>query len=108
MTDAEMDKILDVPFVFWICPKGCRGQVEWNEAKDDATCLECGMTRSRQASYDLGCLLRMNIRGDDEEGYSLPGLWCKDAPFKTRGEAATALLWHARDNYPSPAPEAAR
>lgn len=34
------------PFVFWTCPKGCRGYVEWNADKTDATCQLCGCRRS--------------------------------------------------------------
>lgn len=29
-------------FVFWICPKGCKGLVEWNKECTRATCLKCG------------------------------------------------------------------
>ncbi len=35
--------------VFWTCPKGCLGQVRWNEDKSDATCLVCGQKRSEDA-----------------------------------------------------------
>ena len=28
--------------VFWVCPKGCAGFVEWNKACTVATCKECG------------------------------------------------------------------
>jgi hypothetical protein len=44
MTDAELDELFNVLFVFWICPRGCRGMVQWNEAKTIATCLECQRT----------------------------------------------------------------
>lgn len=44
MDDFELDKIFDVPFVFWMCPRGCRGFVDWNEGATVATCRECGTT----------------------------------------------------------------
>lgn len=41
-TLAELEKLLDVPFVIWFCPKGCRGRVEWNKEATIARCLKCG------------------------------------------------------------------
>lgn len=41
----ELMRTLDVPFFFWVCPKGCRGRVCWHHAEDGgarAECLECG------------------------------------------------------------------
>jgi DNA repair exonuclease SbcCD ATPase subunit len=42
--------------LFWTCPKGCHGQVEWTE-KDKphplATCKVCGMTNKSQESEQL-------------------------------------------------------
>lgn len=50
MTDAEMMEILNVPFVFWCCPKRCRGMVEWNDDRTDAECMVCGEKRSKSKS----------------------------------------------------------
>lgn len=38
------DSLKGIPFVFWICPKGCRGNVEWarGENRMIATCAVCG------------------------------------------------------------------
>lgn len=41
LTTADLDRILDVPYVLWFCPKGCRGQVEWDKPAMIATCLVC-------------------------------------------------------------------
>ena len=41
-----MCMLFDAPFVFWTCPKGCRGTVEWNEDKTDAECGKCGLKKS--------------------------------------------------------------
>jgi len=30
-------------FVFWVCPRGCRGIVKWNESKTEAICMKCGV-----------------------------------------------------------------
>lgn len=49
MTDEEVDRILDVPFLLWFCPKGCRGGVQWHDLPGEqkqAECLACG-ERSR-------------------------------------------------------------
>lgn len=40
--ELDLDKIFNVPFVFWNCPKGCRGRVKWTDNCSVATCLECG------------------------------------------------------------------
>lgn len=40
--NKKLEKILDVPYVFWTCTNGCRGRVEWNKECTEAVCLECG------------------------------------------------------------------
>ena len=42
MDDELIDAIDEHGFVFWICPKGCKGIVKWNESKTEAVCMECG------------------------------------------------------------------
>lgn len=32
----------DRKIVFWVCPKKCNGEVQWNEDSTIATCLVCG------------------------------------------------------------------
>ena len=39
-----------VRMVFWVCPKGCRGAVAWNDDKTDATCQVCGVRKSDNAT----------------------------------------------------------
>ncbi len=46
LTTDQLEKLLDVPFVFWVCPNGCNGTVAWNESATDATCSLCGTKRS--------------------------------------------------------------
>lgn len=46
MSDEEIEEMLDVPFVFWTCPSGCRGAVVWSPRCADAECTVCGRKRS--------------------------------------------------------------
>lgn len=61
-TDAEwrveMEALFDVPFVFWVCPAGCRGTVTWHDNCRYATCDECGQ-RSDSTAADAA-------KGDDD------------------------------------------
>ncbi len=34
------EPLKNTPFLFWVCPAGCRGYVDWRGAV--ATCRECG------------------------------------------------------------------
>ena len=50
LTDEEFfDLLKDQKIVFWTCPNGCRGQVEWNNDCTDAKCLVCGAKKSDKA-----------------------------------------------------------
>jgi hypothetical protein len=42
----ESMKITKTGFLFWTCPNGCRGIVDWHQEDDKhiATCRVCGMT----------------------------------------------------------------
>lgn len=43
MMESELERILDVPYKFWLCPDHrANGRVEWSGPV--ATCLECGRT----------------------------------------------------------------
>lgn len=46
MFDELIDAIDRIGFVFWTCPKRCRGYVEWNDDRTDATCMSCGTKKS--------------------------------------------------------------
>lgn len=48
--ENEMDRLLDVPYKIWLCPNGCRGQVEWNANTTDATCMVCGTKRNESVA----------------------------------------------------------
>lgn len=54
----ELGKLLDVPFVFWGCPRGCRGMVEWSDDRADATCKVCGRRKSDPPEADGWYLFR--------------------------------------------------
>lgn len=42
-TESKLaDSILDGPFLFWECPKGCRGIIKWDLKGMQATCTVCG------------------------------------------------------------------
>jgi hypothetical protein len=43
--------------LFWTCPNGCRGQVEWRRVKDVhvARCLVCGRSSAGLASQQVAC-----------------------------------------------------
>lgn len=53
LTDAEMSALLDVPFKFWICPRGCRKTVVWQG--EVAMCGACGFDSGthRLAMHDV-------------------------------------------------------
>lgn len=39
-----LEAVAQTRIVFWVCPQGCRGKVEWDKGCTVATCKVCGMT----------------------------------------------------------------
>lgn len=48
------NKILDAPAVVWHCPKGCHGEVVWNNDCTVAKCSVCGVTSLAEQPQTLG------------------------------------------------------
>ena len=43
MKIKELIKLIDKKgYIFWVCPNGCRAQVEWSDDKTSVQCLLCG------------------------------------------------------------------
>ena len=45
--DKDLNTLMDAinkhgSFVFWICPNGCHGFVDWNTDRTEAICRSCG------------------------------------------------------------------
>jgi len=60
------DALGDTPFVFWVCPNGCRGMVEWDKECKVATCKECGRKSTDPPAPKEAPLSRGRGEGDGE------------------------------------------